>query len=114
MTSWISRLRLSKPAPIEPANPGAHPRSQFHALSGVQMRLIGWAIALAAAGLTPAAAQTSASAPAQNLSAPSAPAKPPAGAAQNSAKPDAAQPASVVPGTVGHAIPTPHLGQPAG
>ena len=78
------------------------------------MRLIGWAIALAAAGLTPAAAQTTASAPAQNPSAPSAPATPPAGTAQNPGKPDAAQPASVVPGTVGHAIPTPHIGQPDG
>jgi cytochrome c oxidase subunit 2 len=81
------------------------------------MRLIGWAIALAAAGLTPAAAQTTASAPTQNpsvRSAPSATAPSPAGAAQNPGKPDAAQPASVVPGTVGHALPTPHIGQPDG
>lgn len=73
------------------------------------MRLIGWAIALAAAGLTPAAAQTTAGAPTQNPAVSSA-----AGTAQSPAKPNAAQPASVVPGTVGHAIPTPHIGQPDG
>ena len=81
------------------------------------MRLIGWAIALAAAGLTPAAAQTTASASAQNApSAASTPsvATPPAGTAQNAGKPDAAQPATVVPGTVGHAIPTPGIGMPDG
>jgi len=81
------------------------------------MRLIGWAIALAAAGLTPAAAQTTATAPAKNPSAAAAPsvtAAPPAGTAQNPGKLDAAQPATVVPGTVGHAIPTPHIGQPDG
>ena len=81
------------------------------------MRLIGWAIALAAAGLTPAAAQTTASTPAQNApSAASTPsvATPPAGTAQNAGKPDAAQPATVVPGTVGHAIPTPGVGMPDG
>lgn len=81
------------------------------------MRLIGWAIALAAAGLTPAAAQTPASAPTQNASAaastPSV-ATPPAGTAQNPGKPNAAQPATVVPGTVGHAIPTPGIGMPDG
>jgi cytochrome c oxidase subunit 2 len=78
------------------------------------MRLIGWAIALAAAGLTPAAAQTTASAPAQNASAaPGAAATPTAGTAQGAAKPDAAQPA-IVPGSVGHAIPTPGVGEPDG
>jgi cytochrome c oxidase subunit 2 len=81
------------------------------------MRLIGWAIALAAAGLTPAAAaQAPASSPspnAQNAAPAAAPATPPAGTAQDAAKPDAAQPA-VVPGTVGHMIPTPGIGEPDG
>ena len=79
------------------------------------MRLIGWAIALAAAGLTPAAAQTSASAPAPAATpAPAAPdAAPPAGTAQNPGQPDAAQPA-IVPGSVGHMIPTPGIGVPDG
>ena len=78
------------------------------------MRLIGWGIALAAAGLTPAAAQTAASPPAQNTpAAPAATATPPAGTAQDAAKPDAAQPA-IVPGSVGHAIPTPGVGEPDG
>ncbi|MGZ2412517.1 cytochrome c oxidase subunit II [Sphingomonas sp. F9_3S_D5_B_2] len=49
------------------------------------MRLIGWAIALAAAGLTPAAAQNTASAPAPNASAQ----QPPAGFAQQPTQPDA-------------------------
>src|SRR5689334_1089478 len=80
--------------------------------SGVKMRLIGWAIALAAAGLTPAAAQT-ASAPAQNAAAPSTAATPPAGTAQNPGKPDAAQPA-IVYGSVGHVVPTPGFGEPDG
>jgi cytochrome c oxidase subunit 2 len=81
------------------------------------MRLIGWAIALAAAGLTPAAAAT-APAPSPTTSttaaAPSVNATPPAGTAQNPGQPDAAQAAAVVPGTVGHAIPTPGIGQPDG
>jgi cytochrome c oxidase subunit 2 len=81
------------------------------------MRLIGWAIAMAAAGLTPAAAQTPASAPGQSSSAattPSVTATPPAGTAQTAGQPDAAQAAAVVPGTVGHALPTPGIGQPDG
>jgi cytochrome c oxidase subunit 2 len=56
------------------------------------MRLIGWAIALAAAGLTPAAAQAPASAPAQTSAAQPAAAQPntpPAGTAQNPNRPDA-------------------------
>ena len=79
------------------------------------MRLIGWAIALAAAGLTPAAAQNTATAPATNASAaaPASTATPPAGTAQNPGKADAAQPA-IVYGSVGHAIPTPGIGQPDG
>jgi cytochrome c oxidase subunit 2 len=76
------------------------------------MRLIGWAIALAAAGLTPAAAQTPAtqSSPA---AATTPAATPPAGTAQDATKPDAAQPA-IVPGSVGHMIPTPGIGEPDG
>jgi len=81
------------------------------------MRLIGWAIALAAAGLTPAAAAT-APAPSPTTSttaaAPSVNATPSAGTGQNPGQPDAAQAAAVVPGTVGHAIPTPGIGQPDG
>jgi len=81
------------------------------------MRLIGWAIALAAAGLTPAAAQTNAAAPAQSAPTATAPAAttvtPPAGTAQEPNKPDAAQPA-IVPGSVGHMIPTAGVGEPDG
>ena len=51
--------------------------------TGVKMRLIGWAIALAAAGLTPAAAQAPASSPAP------AAAQPKGGFAQNPTTPDA-------------------------
>jgi cytochrome c oxidase subunit 2 len=85
--------------------------------TGVTMRLIGWAIALAAAGLTPAAAQTPAGAPSQTSSAASAPSvnvTPPAGTAQNPGQPDVAQTAAVVPGSVGHALPDAHIGQPDG
>jgi cytochrome c oxidase subunit 2 len=66
--------------------------------TGVKMRLIGWAIALAAAGLTPAAAQGPASPPAPTAS---------------TAAPASAQPV-VVPGSVGHALPTPGIGEPDG
>jgi cytochrome c oxidase subunit 2 len=75
------------------------------------MRLIGWAIALAAAGLTPAAASGQ-TAPTQSAAAPTA--TPPAGTAQNPGKPDVAQSATPVPGSVGHALPTPGVGQPDG
>jgi len=74
------------------------------------MRLIGWAIALAAAGLTPVAAQPPANGPAPTSTA----ATPPAGTAQNPGKADAAQSAAVVPGSVGHMLPTPGFGQPDG
>ena len=80
------------------------------------MRLIGWAIALAAAGLTPAAAVAQAPTPAQNAAAApaaAATATPPAGTAQDATKPDAAQPA-IVPGSVGHMIPTAGVGEPDG
>jgi cytochrome c oxidase subunit 2 len=64
--------------------------------TGVKMRLIGWAIALAVAGLTPAAAQAPASSPAQTQTGatPAAAqpntAAPAGGFAQNPDKPDAA------------------------
>ena len=78
------------------------------------MRLIGWAIALAAAGLTPAAAAQAPGRPRpRHAPRPHRTATPPAGTAQDAAKPDAAQPA-VVPGTVGHMIPTPGIGEPDG
>src|SRR4051794_3153085 len=86
-------------------------------MPGVKMRRIGWAIALAAAWLTPAAAaQAPASAPTQNASPITAPATiptPPAGTAQNAGKADVGQ-SAVVPGTVGHMIPTPGIGEPDG
>src|SRR5205085_11296982 len=89
---------------------GRRNRAPVPSTSGEQMRLIGWAIALAAAGLTPAAAaQAPANAPAPAATA----ATPPAGTAQDAAKPDAAQPA-IVPGSVGHMIPTPGVGEPDG
>ena len=65
------------------------------------MKLIGWAIALAAAGLTPAAAQAPASATTDNVTA-AAPAAPAATAA----------PAPIVYGSIGHQIPTPGVGMP--
>ena len=63
------------------------------------MKLIGWAIALAAAGLTPAAAQAPATSPADNAAA---------------AAPAAATPAAapIVYGSVGHQIPNPKIGMP--
>src|SRR5213592_522027 len=82
-------------------------------MPGVKMRLIGWAIALAAAGLTPAAAQTPASSTSPTAAAAVPAATPPAGTAQDATKPDAAQPA-IVPGSVGHMIPTPGIGEPDG
>ncbi len=61
------------------------------------MRLIGWAIALAAAGLTPAAAQAPAGSPANAAAA--APAAAPASA-------------PIAYGSVGHQIPNPKIGMP--
>jgi cytochrome c oxidase subunit 2 len=79
------------------------------------MRLIGWAIALAAAGLTPAAAaQAPAATPTSAASTDAQAATPPAGTAQDATKPDAAQSAAVVPGSIGHMIPTPGVGEPDG
>jgi cytochrome c oxidase subunit 2 len=74
------------------------------------MRLIGWAIALAAAGLTPAAAGAQSAASTQNTAAT---ATPSAGTAQTAGKPDVAQPA-IVYGSVGHAIPMAGIGEPDG
>jgi cytochrome c oxidase subunit II len=76
------------------------------------MRLIGWAIALAAAGLTPAAAQGPASATSQNSAAAAIP-TPAAGTAQNPNKPDASTAPAVVPGSVGHMLPTVGVGEPS-
>jgi len=70
--------------------------------TGVKMRLIGWAIALAAAGLTPAAAQT-----------PSTPTETTAAAAPAPAA-TAPTPAPIVYGSVGHMIPNPEVGVPDG
>ena len=74
------------------------------------MKAIWLAMALAAAGLTPAAAQTPASST-NHVAA--AVATPPAGTAQNPDTPDAAQPA-IGPGSVGHVHPTPGVGEPDG
>ena len=77
------------------------------------MRLTGWAIALAAAGLTPVAAGAQAGSSTQNAPAAAA-ATPPAGTAQNPGKPDTAQPPTVVPGSIGHMLPTAGIGEPDG
>ncbi|MEO7278034.1 MAG: cytochrome c oxidase subunit II [Sphingomicrobium sp.] len=78
------------------------------------MKLIGWAIALAAAGLTPAAAQTTASSPTPSATAAQSAATPSGGTAQNPAKPDPGTAPAVVYGTAGHMIPTPGIGEPDG
>ena len=86
---------------------------------GVKMKLIGWAIALALAGLTPAAAQTPANTSSSTHSGATAPTAaapvttPPAGTAQNPGTPDAAQPAATAPG-IPIVAPTPGIGQPDG
>jgi cytochrome c oxidase subunit II len=71
---------------------------------------------LAAAGLSPAGAQNPVSPPIQSGVAAPAPitATPPAGTAQNPGKPDAPTAPAVVPGSVGHAVPTPSIGEPNG
>jgi cytochrome c oxidase subunit 2 len=71
------------------------------------MKRTGWAIALAAVWLTPAAAQAPASTPAASAAAAQPTAVPPAGFAQNANKPD---PATALP-TV---APTPGIGEPDG
>jgi cytochrome c oxidase subunit II len=73
-------------------------------VTGVLMKRIGWAIALAAAWLTPAAAQAPANAPSASTPAAAQPnAPPPGGFAQNPNKPDAPTVA-----------PTPGIGEPDG
>ena len=72
------------------------------------MKLIGWAIALAAAGMTPAAAQAPASAP------PATTASPGATAADVAAEAPAPAAATPAPGSVGRAIPEPDIGVPDG
>src|SRR4029078_370740 len=105
------RLRLRKAAPIEPRSRGASAVA-VPPLQGLTMRLIGWAIALAAAGLTPAAAQAPASSPAPAHDH-AARATPPAETAADRGKPDAPSAPAVVPGTVGHMLPTAGVGEPA-
>jgi cytochrome c oxidase subunit 2 len=89
-------------------------------VTGVTMKFLGWAIALAATGLTAATASAQAPAGAPSQAVAAAPAgsqpattPPPAGTAQNPGKPDAAQPA-VQHGGVGHMMPTPGIGVPDG
>ena len=78
---------------------------------GVTMKLMGWAIALAAAALTPGAAMAQAPAAAPPVTAAPAPATPaPAGAPADAAAP-AAAPAA--PG-IDHVAPTPGIGVPDG
>lgn len=83
---------------------------------GVLMKRIGWAIALAAAWLTPAAAQAPASPPSVSAPAAAQPtAEPPAGFAQDSNKPDAATAASAQQAPAFPPMaPTPGIGQPDG
>ena len=86
--------------------------------TGVLMKRIGWAIALAAAWLTPAAAQAPASPPAQTAPAAAAPAAnvpaPPAGTAQFPNKPDVATAPAGAPAGIGVMAPTPGIGEPNG
>ena len=74
------------------------------------MKRIGWAIALAAIWLTPAAAQAPASSPATTA------AQPPAGFAQDAQKPDAATapPSQEAATAIPTVAPTPGIGQPDG
>jgi len=65
------------------------------------MRLIGWAIALAAAGLTPASAGAQTGSPTENAP------------AATASAPSAAQ-SAIVYGSVGHMIPTTGIGEPDG
>ena len=78
------------------------------------MKRLGWAIALAAAWLAPAAAQSTASAPAQNAVAAQATVTPPAGTAQNPNTPDAATAPAGAPAGIGVMAPTPGIGEPNG
>ena len=78
------------------------------------MKLIGWAIALAAAGLTPAAVAQQPSAPATEQ--PDSESGGPAGptAADAAAEAPAAAAATPAPGSVGRAVPEPGIGVPDG
>jgi len=110
-------LRLLKAAPIErPTSGGADLRRRFQLGLGVSMKRIGWAIALAAAWLTPAAAQAPASTPAATTAAqPTTP--PPAGFAQDANKPDTATAAPAqepVAASIPTVAPTPGVGEPDG
>src|SRR5689334_22489226 len=80
------------------------------------MKRIGWAFALAAAWLTPAAAQAPASPPATSTPAAAQPnAAPPAGFAQDANKPDAATAAPAQePVAIPTMAPTPGIGEPDG
>jgi cytochrome c oxidase subunit 2 len=92
------------------------------------MRLIGWAIALAAAGLTPAAAQSPANTPAPAKTSTATPAAaqpaaatpsatvpaPPAGTAQNPGKADVGQQSASSTGGIPEMAPTPGIGLPNG
>ena len=80
------------------------------------MKRTGWAIALAAAWLTPAAAQVPASTPAVSTPVAAKPnAAPPAGFAQDANKPDSATAASAQePVAIPTMAPTPGIGQPDG
>jgi len=81
------------------------------------MKRLGWAIALAAAWLTPAMAQAPASAPAANTAVAAQPsAAPAAGFAQDANKPDAATapPAAEAATPIPTVAPTPGIGEPDG
>jgi cytochrome c oxidase subunit 2 len=77
------------------------------------MKRLGWAIALAAAWLAPAAAQSTASAPAQDAVAAQATVTPPAGTAPNPNKPDAATAPAAAP-AIPLMMPNPAVGEPNG
>ncbi len=96
---------------------GAGLRFRFQPGSGVLMKRFGWAIVLAAAWLTPAAAQAPASAPPTAGPAAAQPtAQPAAGFAQDSNKPDAAtaSPAQEAATALPTLPPTPGIGEPDG
>jgi cytochrome c oxidase subunit 2 len=117
--SWMQALEAPESRAYRARKPAARTRaSDSNMLSGVQMKRIGWAIALAAAWLTPAAAQAPASAPPTSTasSAPAAAqpnATPPGGFAQNPNAPEAAT-ASPAQEPVTLLAPTPGVGQPDG
>ena len=105
------RLRARKPPPIRPpiqGGPVAVLQSPTQ-VTGVKMKLIAWAIALAAAGLTPAAAQ------APQAAQPNGAGIRVRGQRARSECSGTATPESAVTATetgVGHAIPEEHIGVP--